>query len=90
MIPYLLVSRFRYSTGTLGLYEERLCWWDWKGSCAKCKQPVKAMEGIFCANFCKPRGGLPACRRVWHAKCYGCLGVGKFPIKQMEDEERLR
>jgi hypothetical protein len=24
---------------------------------------------------------------VWHAKCYECLGQGKFPMKQIEDEE---
>ena len=50
------------------------------------------MYGIFCfcANFCEPRGSWPACRKVWHAECYECLGQGKFPIKKIQDEEGNR
>jgi hypothetical protein len=48
------------------------------------------MEGIFCANFCEPRGSWAACRKVWHAECYECLGQGKFPIKKIQDEEGNR
>jgi hypothetical protein len=45
------------------------------------------MEGIFCANFCKPRGKWPACWMAWHAGCYECLGQGKFPVRRIQDEE---
>ena len=69
-----------------GLSDDRLGWWLWSGTCAECCLPVKPMEGISCANFCEPRGGWPACRRIWHARCYGCLGVGKFPLRETEDE----
>jgi hypothetical protein len=51
---------------------------------------VKRMEGIFCANFCEPRASWPECRKVWHAECYECLGLGKFPIKKIQDEEGNR
>ena len=50
-------------------------------------QAVKKMEGIFCANFCKPRGNGPPCWNVWHANCYACLGQGKFPLKEVQDKE---
>jgi hypothetical protein len=83
----LLVLLSLYSTDILGLFDERRYWWDWSGNCAKCKGPVKAMDGIFCCNFCEPRGGWPACRKAWHAKCYECLGQGKFPVRKIEDEE---
>jgi hypothetical protein len=83
----LLVSLSPFSSGTLGLCEERHCWWTWKGSCAKCLAPVKKMEGLFCANFCKLQGKWPACRKMWHAGCYECLGQGKFPVKRIQDEE---
>ncbi len=52
-----------------------------------CSRQVKVMDGIFCANFCESCGGWPACRKVWHVKCYICLGKGKFPIRATEDEE---
>ena len=45
------------------------------------------MDGIFCANFCESRGSWPACQKVWHAKCYNCLGEGKFLIRAMKDKE---
>ena len=48
------------------------------------------MERIFCTNFCEPCGSWPACWKVWHAKCYKCLGQGKFPIKRIQDEEGNR
>ena len=73
-----------------GLYDEHRCWWNWSGNCVKCSVPVRRMEGIFCTNFCKPRGSWPACRKVWHAECYECLGQGKFPIKRIQDEEGNR
>jgi hypothetical protein len=44
------------------------------------------MDGIFCVNFCESRNGLPACRKAWHASCYTCLGIGKFPLRTTEDE----
>ncbi len=86
----LLESLFHFSPGILGLYKERCCWWNWSGNCAKCSAPVQKMEGIFCANFCKPHSGWPACRKVWHAKCYKCLGQGKFLLKKIQDEEGNR
>ncbi len=45
------------------------------------------MDWIFCAKFCEICGGWPACWKVWHAKCYGCLGLGKFPVKATTNEE---
>ena len=50
------ISKRHSSTGTLGLYDECRCWWNWSGNCA----PVKRRGGIFCANFCEPRGSWPA------------------------------
>jgi hypothetical protein len=44
------------------------------------------MDGIFCANFYESRGGWPACWKTWHARCYNCLGKGKFPLQATEDE----
>jgi hypothetical protein len=73
--------------GILGLYEECHCWWNWKGNCAKCSALVKMTKGVFCANFCKPQGSWPACRKAWHASCYECLSQGKFPIKRIKDKE---
>jgi hypothetical protein len=84
---FLLASPFHFSRGTLGLYKERRCWWNWSGNCAKCSAPVRKMEGIFCANFCEPCGSWPACRKTWHARCYECLGQDKFPVKRIQDEE---
>ena len=83
----LSASRYLFSTGTPGLFEERRCWWTWSGNCAKCSRQVKGMEGIFCANFCEPRGSWTACRKAWHAECYACLGQGKFPVMKIQDEE---
>jgi hypothetical protein len=82
-----LVFLSHFSPGTLCLYEERRCWWNWSGNCTKCLAPVRKMEGIFCANFCESQGIWPACRKAWHAKCYKCLGQGKFPLKKNQDEE---
>jgi hypothetical protein len=46
------------------------------------------MEGIFCANFCEPRGKWLACWKTWHAGCYECLvQEGKFPVRRIQDEE---
>ncbi len=84
---FLLVLPCPFSLGTPGLYEECRCWWEWKGNCAKCLAPVKRMEGIFCANFCEPRGKWPACRKAWHTGCYKCLGQGKFPVRRIQDKE---
>jgi hypothetical protein len=63
-------------------YEERHCWWDWRGSCAGCLTPVKPMEGIFCVNFCESRDGLLACLKTWHAECYTCQGWESSLIAQ--------
>ncbi len=87
MNRFSLASLHLSSTGAPGLYEEYRCWWTWSGSCAKCLLQVKGMEGIFCANFCEPRGSWPACRKAWHAECYACLGQGKFPVMKIQDEE---
>jgi hypothetical protein len=70
-----------------GHYNECRCWWGWSRNCAKCCLRVKPMDGIFCANFCKSQGSLPACQKTWHARCYKCLGKGKFPLKTMMDKE---
>jgi hypothetical protein len=86
----LLASLFHFSPGILGFYKECRCWWNWSGNCAKCSAPVRKMEGIFCANFCKPRSGWPACQKVWYAKCYKCLGQGKIPLKIIQDEKGNR
>lgn len=61
--------------------------WTWEGTCKKCLLPVKAMGGIFCANFCDSRNGFPACRSVWHEECYECLGIGKFPMMKQTDAD---
>ena len=45
------------------------------------------MGGIICANFCKSRGGFRACRNVWHADCYTCLGISQFPMAKKIDAE---
>ncbi len=76
-----------YLPGVHGHYNERRCWWGWSGNCAKCCLRVKPMDGIFCANFCKSQGSLPVCRKMWHAGCYECLGMGKFPLRTITDEE---
>lgn len=46
------------------------------------------MQGIFCANFCESRAGLPECRAAWHAECYTCLGQGLFPMTVTTDLAR--
>lgn len=82
---------YPFHTTGHGSSNEPHYFWDWKGKCAKCSQPVQAMEeGIFCANFGHSILGFPKCHQVWHAKCYECLGKKTgidFPIKEMEDEQ---
>ena len=83
----LLASPSLSSGADPGVFEECRCWWSWRGDCAKCSSPVTEMDGIFCANFCKSRGGWPPCQMTWHAKRYECLGVGLFPLHLHKDVE---
>ncbi len=45
------------------------------------------MDEIFCANFLESQGGWAPCWMTWHANCYKCLGIGKFPVKMHWDVE---
>ena len=51
-----------------------------------CSLPVKAIQGIFCGNFCYSRGAWDPCRSAWHEECYTCLGKGIFPVRKIVDE----
>jgi hypothetical protein len=73
--------------GVHGHYDKHRCWWGWSRNCAKCCLWVKPMDGIFCAIFCESQRRLPACWKTWQARCYKCLGKGKFPLKMTTDEE---
>ena len=47
------------------------------------------MNGIFCSNFCHPRGIWQPCLQSWCAKCYKAYEAPKFHINLAEDDEGI-
>ena len=47
------------------------------------------MQGLFCANYAKTRGGFESCQGVWCATCYTPDRPEEFPIQQMLEEDGI-
>jgi hypothetical protein len=64
-------------------------WIDFKGLCQKttCRRFLEPHEGLFCANFLSRRGGFAPCMGAWCPGCYVPLGIKRFPIRQLIDND---
>ncbi len=74
------------SPGILGI---PLSWTEWRGTCAICHRLILDGAGLFCTNFCSPRGHWKACRQVWCGPCYKPIDKEEFPIAVPKDEDGL-
>ena len=47
------------------------------------------MQGLFCANYAKMRGGFESCHGAWCATCYTPARPEEFPIQRTLEEDGI-
>ena len=63
---------------------------DYEGSVQKMWKDIFLWAGIYCRNFCIPRGQLIPCLGVWCGKFYGSAKIDNYRIIKPQKEEGFK
>lgn len=73
-------------TGPHSTCTDPTVFWLWIGRCVGCGERVKALSGIFCANFASCHGSWGPCGECWHPGCYKAHRLNSFHAYPPKDE----